>query len=697
MSRKFSIFMLVILVLALPTSVALVKRKTQVKSLANTSPSNWKELVQGWLVTSPDSIEFFLQPNGDIAQVLIKADRWYYRNSPTSSWSSGQNLTDPNQTTNPFPADKTIDSFTMFYSNNELNQTFSKGSYWWGHKNMQPWTWTGTLFTDESVNSNCSFPLPPPGSSIDTITIFPYAGKIGVTATKNGVFWTKTDSMSKTYAYCGRPIAGYTGSFTGHTAFQFQPGGPMAELFTNGSKYWFFPNVTDRFTFFTGTVNSPYLESETNQLIVNPNSVTSTVSPDIFGVNLVWHQPYAPDPNRIIDPIRNLGISHLRFPGGCGGDAYNALNFSSPGNLSLDNFISILNRTNTKPLYTYNLEGEGNHANLNCHNLNDYPGTLKQVRLINEYFFQRNQPLRVVETGNEPWAGNSGINNWNETWTPDEYAGVIKNLPVISGDLIVATGNNLTWESSAASALGSRINYYQIHPYTFSTEGKSPKDFPLTQVNATSNAIDLFKSRSREAAITEYNLYCWTGVGQTPINSSAGGFGQALYLAQHLTLFAQKNIKYASYWHLFEGLNSTWKCGLIKETSPGTYSLTPAGSAFKLLSFLKNRSVITSSSTSYAITTLSTKFGNQISTVFVNPTSATASIKYNPSVNISSITSSALVPSVNCPILPDSTDSSLLWSCLSSGSLSSTIQYIQSGNILNLQLRPFSISVININ
>jgi hypothetical protein len=332
----------------------------------------------------------------------------------------------------------------------------------------------------------------------------------------------------------------------------------------------------------------------------------------------------------------------------------------------------------------------------------DYPGTKEQAYTIASYFQSQGKPLSIAELGNEPWAGDSTYRNWYETWNATEYANIVKLFNLTpSIPLIAATGGKTDWEQAVSAAADSKINYYQLHPYTF---GNPTKDFPLIQAGITAGLIRDLRSRGRQPAITEYNLYCWDGVLKKDgtqaysINKSAGGLGQAIYLAQHLLLFAQENIQYASYWHLFEGVNSTWKCGLVKESPANTYSLTPAGKAFQLLSFLKKRVKIPHSYTGNLLTPLSVKNGSQISSVIINPSSASVKVTYYPQVEISSYRAYTLKSASPCTNQPDRTDKpDLLWSCLSGDIQINTINPSRSGNSLSVTLDPFSVTTIHIN
>jgi hypothetical protein len=575
--------------------------------------NNWLDLVNGWPIDNPDSIDILnIENSEDLGVTLIRGDTWWYR-PMSGSWISGKISLDGNSTSYPLPLDR-IDSYTGYYRDHIKRQMESRDTRYWVRDNVTggPWYYTGIL-SDGEVNSGSCPRMPP--STIDTLSVFPMNGKSAITVTKDGWYWYKEDINIKNFPYCGPLITDGTSpvKFSGETDFYWK--GQLVQLATSGNRWWLWPKPGDHTNYYSGIINSMAID----KIAVSQNSATAQipVNKNIFGVNLVWHNPHtAPDIGQIEAKIRELGVKSLRFPGGCGGDSFNWESKTGiPGSgaggtgITFDNYIQIIKNTGVEPLYTLNLEGttwDGlngtTHVNQNCHSIYDYPGTLD--RAVNAVSYLKNQGINLnyVEVGNEPWAANGSHSNWQESWTSGEYIaklndlksrmrGIYPNLNLIAA--IHGSYRFEDWTKPLATAFGNSV-YYQAHIYRW---GSPEADDWSTQWQSMRTELANRKQQLIDLGVTnpvfsmsEYNLYCWQGVdgnGYTypnsyPVDPYTQKTGGAFYLADAFKEMMLAQINSAMIWHLIGQSRSNWTCGILQEDGNGNYNLTPAAEVFKL-------------------------------------------------------------------------------------------------------------------
>jgi hypothetical protein len=612
------------------------------------------DLFQNWPTTEPEAIDFLNIPNSeDIGITLIKGDTWWYKTTTNTVWISGKINQDRNSTVYPLPMDN-IDSFSSYYLGDTQRQMESNDGRYWVRDNIigAPWSYSGLLSEGEINTGSCARSIP---TTIDTLSVFSQNGKNAITITQGGWYWYKEDLMVKNYSYCGQLVEDGTGptTFSGETDFYWQ--GQLVQLATEGGRWWYWPKPGDRKNYYSGLVNGDGID----KIAVNQNGGENyvPVNPNIFGVNLVWHNPHtAPDIDQIEAKMRELGVKSLRFPGGCGGDSFNWESKTGiPGSgatgtgITIDDYVHIIKKTGVEPLYTFNLEGttgtDGNtHMNVNCHNLMDYPGTLDQAVEVVSYLKNQGVALNYVEVGNEPWAAESGIPNWKETWTASEYITQFnelkRRLSTVSPTLkmIAAVHGNYRygdWTQPIATALGNGA-YYQAHIYRW---GNNDRDQWSTQWQFTRSELENRKQQliglgvqNPLFSMSEYNLYCWQGVdgnGYTapasyPIDPYAQKTGGGFYLADLFREMMLAQINSAMVWHLIDQAESSWRCGILREDSNGAYAMTPAAEVFKL--YANNTlsdfhtSVIQDSGIDVITTTNSAGYAN---TFLVNKTNST--------------------------------------------------------------------------
>ena len=697
--------------------------------------NNWRELFLNWPITNPDAVEFLYMPNyGKIVQTLIKGDTYWWRmDMKTNIWLTGKLTSWQNTTPKPFPQPATFATFMdVIHSNGQRWQGITNGKYWWVHREGQPWIYTGELFAGQTTT--CSTPLPT--DRIDTDTQFLWNGKIGQTVTKNGFFWYMPDTATKRFTYCGYPIYNERPQkFDTHTAFLLN--GKLAEVFTSGTTYWFFPDTSNRYLFYKGTINK-----EQGEIAPNLSSNIGSVNKNIFGANLLWNWPFNRFWNdaartKLVSKMNELGVSIIRFPGGCLGDAYNYLDPTGFQNLpgqSVPETKKLLRDSRVDLLYTLNLEGEGHiSTNGSCNALTDktgnfvrilpeYPGRLNQVQdIINKFSDSSDNSgysynLKFIESGNEPWAWADYMWNWYETWTPSEYASKVSSLKTVLNQipngrnikLIGATGNLSDWENS----LINYIDGLQYHMYSF---GNSTSDYPLAIYEKLKNT---FSGSGGERAlypnkilsVNEYGLFCWNGsYKKNPdgsrgpenysINKTVYKLGHSLNQTLSLFAFAEFGIDQAMVLGLFESSESSWKCGLIQEDAGGNYYLTSAGEAFKLMSSIGDKIRLSQTNSTLSLMSISVKnSNNKVTTVIINPTPNTVTLKYFlPANYMTNPMVKGIVPSRTCLANPDEPD--VYWTCLKEDSLIIPPRKVilTSSGVGSLEVPGFSLWLIYIN
>ena len=327
---------------------------------------------------------------------------------------------------------------------------------------------------------------------------------------------------------------------------------------------------------------------------VNAGQSLATVPSTAIGLNASTYDPNIADA-AVPSLISKAGVSVIRFPGGTESDEYNwktntdVLSGRAQA-VSFDQFMSMIGRTQATPMITVNY-GTGN--TIGKGESPQETGAQVAADWVSYANVQHHDNIKYWEIGNEVY----GNDTYNAYWEPDDHCGVIPpaSQPSTCGpsvyaqnvkayvtamkavdpsikigvvltapgswpDGITAAGSPLPWDQSVLSALGSSIDFADVHWYPQNPSSVTPPGPTDAGLLADTSQIPGAMSSLR----SEFSQYAGNAsipVMLTETNSVSSNPGKqtvsqvnALYLLQDYTTWVENGVANVDWWQLHNNL-----------------------------------------------------------------------------------------------------------------------------------------------
>lgn len=350
----------------------------------------------------------------------------------------------------------------------------------------------------------------------------------------------------------------------------------MKKLFRAGTKLFFFIYI-----FFTAICGEYFLFAQESKVDLYPKKEIGKVDRKIFGNNLIAYDPstyedwakdyrgYSDygsgiwDPRskqcvkQVVDLAKNIGVSVLRFPGGCGAHRYNWRDAVGEKRkhflFGVDEFLKTCDEVGAEPVFTLSYFVGDEH---------DAAGLVKYLGSRVKYF----------EVGNEDWHGDhrkvSSVSPLNYAFKYLKYYAAIKAVdPKAEVGVILCEP---LWDNIVMSIIKDKADFAVIHFYPGfemnqkKIERMDPKEVFRKIINSLIPESENYLKKTQELlrqkagrdipiAITEFNA----GLAQEKPLPYRHSLGTALVNAELLRIFMkpEHNILMANYWQFS---NSYW-------------------------------------------------------------------------------------------------------------------------------------------
>ncbi|MCX6327310.1 MAG: hypothetical protein NT144_11775 [Bacteroidia bacterium] len=344
--------------------------------------------------------------------------------------------------------------------------------------------------------------------------------------------------------------------------------------------------------FFAGSIIKINAQTE---ILVNTNSVIATGVSNKYGINLnagMDADANRPDARPLYQALQELGVKHLRYPGGkkslyysFAAAPYNdpttqfwtgyykddALNYS----LNFDQFMTICNQTGASPHINvaYN-PGAGFGPDLAA-------AWVKYANVTKKY------DIKYWEIGNEMFKPELGF-------TVTTLAAVVKlySKSMKAVDPTIKIGVSWSNTKNIINACGTDIDFVTCSNYEWELGNSALSSY---NTYATTNDVNLVKvdaTATLQSVVSEYNSITWNGTPWDLTNNTGKGLINFDHTGQFL-----KNAKvdYANFW------NTRWYNNTkpINNALDDKNDLTPVAKSLTLWAkFIKDKLVSTTGSTS---------------------------------------------------------------------------------------------------
>ena len=291
----------------------------------------------------------------------------------------------------------------------------------------------------------------------------------------------------------------------------------------------------------------------------------------------IWDARFGSPVDFVIKAGKEIGISVVRFPGGCGTHHYDwkqGIEKNRKGFLfGIDEFLFVSSKLGADPIYTVSFfDGSEQDAADLIEYLNAVDdGFHKWASKRTKNGHKEQYNVKFFEIGNEEWHGD---HRKIKQVLPKEY--VSKYLKyyaamkaVDPNILIGAILNNDDWNKSVISAIGDKVDFGIIHIYPTPAWAKLLETMPASQIfgvalaqpetvyqplfDETRALFKKYSGRNIPLAITEFN----GGFVQDKPVPYRFTMGNALVNAELLRLFMkpENNIMMANHWNF---VNEYW-------------------------------------------------------------------------------------------------------------------------------------------
>jgi hypothetical protein len=330
---------------------------------------------------------------------------------------------------------------------------------------------------------------------------------------------------------------------------------------------------------------------------VNASQSLATVPSTAIGLNASTYDGDITD-SPVPGLISKAGVSVMRFPGGTESDQYNwktdadvltgqkqAVNF--------DQFMSMIGQTQATPMITVNY-GTGN--TIGKSESPQETGAQVAADWVNYANVQHHDNIKYWEIGNEVY----GNDTYNAFWEPDDHCGAIppSSQPSTCGpavyaqnvkayisamkavdptikigvvltapgswpDGITAPGSPQSWNQTVLSALGSSIDFADVHWYPQNPSNVTPPGPTDAGLLADPAQIPTVMTTLR-SELSQYTGNASLPVMVTETNSVSSNPGKqtlsqvnALYLLQDYATWVENGAANVDWWQLHNGMVTT--------------------------------------------------------------------------------------------------------------------------------------------
>jgi alpha-N-arabinofuranosidase len=358
--------------------------------------------------------------------------------------------------------------------------------------------------------------------------------------------------------------------------------------------------------------SGPQAKINDGRIIVHPSKTLGTISPLIFGAAIEWTENgnliFDPSTGNlrpdVIDALKPIKISVVRFPGGILADYYhwkdgigsqrqrprrnNPMDNSEHANtFGTDEFISFCRQINAEPLITANAG----------------TGSLDELLGWQQYFRSKNFPVKYWEIGNEIYLAEPKLhasipgNDQRIYKTPEQYSQLFNNWatalrkqePDSVVGAIAGTYNtsqqNRNWLDKLLNASRENIGFVSLHDsfaplifssYNYGDERKRLNSYEamFAAVEYAGSDIDLVQAKLHQAgvepvriAVTEHFPLFGAGSHEQLMASldQSRTLGSALFTASLLQMYMRKHVWMANY----NLITSKWFGALLTLTDAG--------------------------------------------------------------------------------------------------------------------------------
>jgi hypothetical protein len=348
---------------------------------------------------------------------------------------------------------------------------------------------------------------------------------------------------------------------------------------------------------------------------VNAGQSLATVPSTAIGLNASTYDGDVLD-SAVPGLVSKAGVSVMRFPGGTESDQYNwksntdVLSGRAQA-VSFDQFMSVIGQTQATPMITVNY-GTGN--TIGKGESPQETGAQVAADWVNYANVQHHYNIKYWEIGNEVY----GNDTYNAFWEPDDHCGaippasqpsncgpsvyaqnvkayiaamkavdpaikvgVVLTAPGNWPDGVTAAGSPQPWNQTVLSALGSSIDFADVHWYPQNPSSVTPPGPTDAGLLADTTQIPNMMSTLR-SQFTQYAGSASLPVMLTETNSVSSNPGKqtvsqvnALYLLQDYTAWIENGVANVDWWQLHNGMVTTGDNGssLYGTQSYGDYGV----------------------------------------------------------------------------------------------------------------------------
>ena len=327
---------------------------------------------------------------------------------------------------------------------------------------------------------------------------------------------------------------------------------------------------------------------------VNAGQSLATVPSTAIGLNASTYDGDVLD-SAVPGLVSKAGVSVIRFPGGTESDQYNwktntdVLSGRAQA-VSFDQFMSVIGQTQATPMITVNY-GTGN--TIGKGESSQETGAQVAADWVNYANVQHHDNIKYWEIGNEVY----GNDTYNAFWEPDDHCGaipptsqpsncgpsvyaqnvkayiaamkaadptikvgVVLTAPGSWPDGVTAAGSPQPWNQTVLSALGSSIDFADVHWYPQNPSSVTPPGPTDAGLLADTAQIPTMMSTLR-SQFSQYAGKASLPVMLTETNSVSSNPGKqtlsqvnALYLLQDYTAWIENGVANVDWWQLHNGM-----------------------------------------------------------------------------------------------------------------------------------------------
>lgn len=330
---------------------------------------------------------------------------------------------------------------------------------------------------------------------------------------------------------------------------------------------------------------------------VNAAQSVATVPSTAIGLNASTYDADITD-SAVPGLVSKAGVSVMRFPGGTESDEYNWKNNTDvlsgqPQAVSFDQFMTMIGQTHATPMITVNY-GTGNTIGKS-----ESPaetGAQVAADWVRYANVQHNYNIKYWEIGNEVY----GNGTYGAYWEPDDHCGsvpspsnptncgpavyaqnvkayisamkavdpsikvgVVLTAPGNWPDGVTNAGSPQPWDQTVMSALGSSIDFADVHWYPQNPSTVTPPGPTDAGLLSDTSQIPTMMSSMR-SALSQYAGNANIPVMITETNSVSSNPGKqtlsqvnALYLLQDYTTWVENGVANVDWWQLHNGMVTT--------------------------------------------------------------------------------------------------------------------------------------------